>query len=101
MQLTPLAPVINSIKLIKDLGMELPTTESKNKKRFAIFECPDCASPFRANVTDVKGSTLRAFCRKIIKQGERTAVRKYISQQDWDKPIDYRGMKTTVSYDCH
>lgn len=40
--------------LLEDLGLELPSETSKQKKRFAVFMCPICTKPFRSEVTSVR-----------------------------------------------
>lgn len=49
--------------LIKDLGMEYTTKNSKTKRRFGIYQCPKCFINFRANTSDVK-SKHTTKCRK-------------------------------------
>jgi len=40
------------MKLIKDLGMKYSTPASKQKRRFGIFECPECTREFEMNMYD-------------------------------------------------
>lgn len=42
------------LKIIQDLGMQKATETSKLKKRFAMFECPDCLKPYRSYTQDVR-----------------------------------------------
>lgn len=42
------------MKLIKDLGMELPTPNSKQKQRYGIYMCPKCGEEFRTQHRYVK-----------------------------------------------
>ena len=39
---------------IKDLGMKFPTSNSKKKIRFGLYECPICLTPFETVTTTVK-----------------------------------------------
>lgn len=42
------------MKLIKDLGMQFATANSKRKRRYGLYECPSCGSEIRVVQTDVK-----------------------------------------------
>lgn len=45
--------------LLEDLGMQLPSPKVKRQKRYAMFECMHCSTPFKGVVSDVKkGSKL-------------------------------------------
>ena len=49
--------------LIKDLGMEYPTENSKRKYHFGIFKCQYCGKEFRATLGHVKhGNTKSCGC---------------------------------------
>ena len=41
------------MKLIEDLGMRKPSTESKYTKRYGIYECPFCLKHFESKVASV------------------------------------------------
>ena len=45
------------------------------------------------------GSKHRKIAIKDIRGIERTAVNNYIQHEDWDKVLDYHGMKKTVLWD--
>ncbi len=46
--------------LVKDLGMQYPTANSKRKYRYGLYICPDCNSETKAQTTSVKrGQTKR------------------------------------------
>ncbi len=45
------------------------------------------------------GSKHRRNARKDVKRVENHAVSQYISKGDWDVVLDYRGMRSTVSWD--
>lgn len=47
------------------------------------------------------GSKYRKQAKKKIKSFENSAVKKYISNKNWDEVLDYRGMKSTVTWDMH
>lgn len=55
------------LKIEKDLGMIFPTSESKAKKRYAMFICPSCLKPYKAYVNDVRTgkSSKCKSCRSI------------------------------------
>jgi len=53
------------MKLITDLGMLYPTINSKQKKRFAIYQC-DCGNEFKAQIQGIKsGNTKSCGCFNI------------------------------------
>ena len=50
-------PLIQSdfpLIIVKDIGMQFPTSNSKQQKRFALFICPHCDNTFRSEATSVK-----------------------------------------------
>ncbi len=51
------------MKLIEDLGMQLPTKTSKRKYRYGLFECPICLTHFRVMTKSVT-SNHTTKCRK-------------------------------------
>lgn len=55
------------IELIKDLGMQFATPNSKKKSRFAIFKCKQCKKEVTKSVLSVKtgNSILCKSCRTI------------------------------------
>lgn len=55
------------MKLIKDLGRQYQTENSKQKKLFGVYECPMCFKHFRACSYDVKNgkSTMCGSCSSI------------------------------------
>ncbi len=42
------------MRLIKDLGMQYPKPTSKQKRRYGLYECPDCGKHFKVNSYNVK-----------------------------------------------
>jgi hypothetical protein len=50
------------VKLIKDLGLVYPTPNSKNKRRYGLYECPICKSEVRTATHHVK-SGRSTMCR--------------------------------------
>ena len=58
--------------LIKDLGMEYPTKNSKQKKRYGIFQCQYCGKEFKTTYEDIKkGNTKSCGCLSGKKHGLR------------------------------
>ena len=47
------------MKLITDLGMLYPTVNSKQKKRFAIYQC-DCGNEFKAQPIQIKKQLVKS-----------------------------------------
>lgn len=41
------------MKLLKDLGLLLATNKSKEKKRYGLYECPDCKKSFKSSTCNV------------------------------------------------
>ncbi len=53
-------------RLITDLGMQLPTPTSKQKRRYGLYECPSCKKHWKAQTADIKrGNTTQ--CRSCSK----------------------------------
>lgn len=57
------------MKLIKDLGTLYPTSTSKARRRFGIYECPVCLKGFKTQTDNVKQkkTTKCKSCSAIIK----------------------------------
>ena len=57
------------MELIKDLGMDYPTENSKRKYRYGLYKCPECPKEFRALTHAVKNSssTMCQSCSNRIK----------------------------------
>ena len=58
------------MKLIEDLGMLYPTINSKQKKRFAIYQC-DCGNEFKAQPIQIKKQLVKScgcFKSKIVSE---------------------------------
>lgn len=47
------------MKLITDLGMLYPTINSKQKKRFAIYQC-DCGNEFKTQIVHIKNNLVKS-----------------------------------------
>lgn len=62
------------LKIIKDLGTQLPSKHSKWKLRYALFECPICKNSFKSATKSVAhGKTTKCKdCRKLSKKSEST-----------------------------
>ena len=68
------------MKLLKDLGMEYPTENSKTRRRFGIYECPNCNKEFRADTYNVRTNTstqcstcgIKSTNKKNTKHGDST-----------------------------
>ncbi len=58
------------MRLIQDLGMMFPTEKSKQKKRFGLYECPQCNIEFKSCTADVKNgkSTMCKSCSQRAKK---------------------------------
>jgi len=52
------------MRLIEDLGMQYPVTQSKQKKRFGIYECSLCKDHVRVCTYDVKHKRNTSRCDK-------------------------------------
>ncbi len=51
------------MKMIEDLGLMYPTTTSKKKTRYAIYECPYCGKRFKTQCGPVnRGRTISCGC---------------------------------------
>jgi hypothetical protein len=46
--------------LIKNLGMMYATENSKERKRFGIYECGFCGNEFKANTSDIKSNKIKS-----------------------------------------
>jgi hypothetical protein len=78
------APLFTNMKMIEDLGYEYPTEKSKEKKHFAIYECPFCHKYFKSQTTAVnRGATKSCGCFRRVFQKEGPS---------------YHGMKHTLLY---
>ncbi len=51
------------MKLIKDLGMEYPTSTSKKLRRYGLYECPVCLSETRTGSIEVVNGKIK-MCMK-------------------------------------
>ena len=80
------------LMIVKDLGMLLPTTTAKQKKRFAIFLC-ECGKEFKTQVHSIKSGNSK-MCKDCGKQfnkthGDGTTKSKhYRLYQIWHSMID-------------
>jgi len=54
MKITPLIQSQYKMKIIKDLGTIYPNSNSKEKVRFAIFECSKCKKNFKSRAFDAR-----------------------------------------------
>jgi len=50
------------MKLIKDLGMQYPRETSKERKRYGIYQCPNCMIGFKTQTANVKAGSVNQ-CR--------------------------------------
>lgn len=54
------------IILLKDLGMEFPTSTSKRKSRYGLFKC-FCGTEFKSNFNSVKSNSVKSCgCERYI-----------------------------------
>ena len=66
-------------KLIRDLGMRFPTENSKEKKRYGLYECQYCGKEFETAIQKVKrGNTKSCGCQR--KGGNREYITHGVSQ---------------------
>ncbi len=63
--LKPLNQTDFNMKIIKDLGRQYPTGESKQKKRMGIFECPVCRKQYNSTIQGAKKIKSCYDCRKF------------------------------------
>ena len=63
-----------SMKLIKDLGLRYPTKNSKQKKRYAIFECDNCKKHIKRDIATVERRKQKycLSCSRIIDPSKKT-----------------------------
>lgn len=67
------ASSFNDMKMVEDLGMMYSLPTSKQKKHFAIYECPYCGSHFRAVLADMRrGDYKSCGCKKFTWMIEKT-----------------------------
>lgn len=70
---SPVFNVMERPKLIEDLGRLYPTTTSKEKKRFGLYECPYCGNTFKARSSGIKaGHPISCGCmvlKSVFKHG--------------------------------
>ncbi len=63
--------------LLEDLGTMFPTKDSKERKRFGMYECGFCGTEFKASICNIKnGNTKSCGCYNIQKIIERNSVHK-------------------------
>jgi len=55
------------MKLIQDLGKQYPTSTSKQKTRYGVFECKQCKTQSKYAVNDIKRSATGGLCKKCYK----------------------------------
>lgn len=61
------ASLFCSMKMIEDLGMMFSRPSSKQKKHFAIYECPYCGKSFRAVIADMRrGDYKSCGCKQFV-----------------------------------
>ena len=63
--------------LLEDLGMIFATKDSKERKRFGMYECGFCGTEFKTQTSNIKkGNTKSCGCYNIQKIIERNSVHK-------------------------
>lgn len=68
------------MKLIKDLGMQYPTKNSKQRHKYGLYECPDCGNHTRVMTHSVKKGLsqrckecgMKITCASLAKHGDCT-----------------------------
>ena len=59
------------MKLVKDLGMIFRTVDSKKKRHYGVYECPDCGSHVEIDIANVKhNNTSKCMECSRIKHGD-------------------------------
>lgn len=48
------------LKLIEDLGREYPNKNSRQKARYALFECPNCGKYFKTQTANVRNGGIKS-----------------------------------------
>jgi len=69
----PVFNIMGKPKLIKDLGTMFPKLSSKERKHYAIFECPYCKKHFETQIRSVEdGHTKSCGCSTKIMMGDNS-----------------------------
>lgn len=73
--------------LLEDLGMRYPTENSKQKKRYGIYQCQYCGKEFEGSVYDVKRGNIRSCgclsTQKLIERNTSHGLGKHPMYQTW------------------
>lgn len=65
----PLPPILNGVKIIKDLGVNYLNEKSRTKTRNAIVECPDCREQRAINIYVVRAGQSKGHCPSCSNKG--------------------------------
>ena len=90
------------MKLITDLGMLYPTINSKQKKRFAIYQC-DCGNEFKAQPIQIKKQLVKScgcFKSKIVSErNTKHGLRHHRLYSIWKNMIQRCNNPKAVNYE--
>jgi len=90
------------MKLITDLGMLYPTINSKQKKRFAIYQC-DCGNEFKAQPIQIKKQLVKSCgCLKskiVSERNTKHGLRHHRLYSIWKNMIQRCNNPKAVNYE--
>ena len=85
------------MKLIEDLGMRKPSTESKYTKRYGIYECPFCLKHFESKVASVINGKRSCGCvTRELPLGTTNMVFEFISDEGLQYATEATKHRTTM-----
>lgn len=82
-KLKPLVQEDYQVSIIEDLGMQLSKPTSKKKQRYALFECNECNTHFRAEVKGVRKNKVTK-CPKCANNNRKL---KPLNQEDYQAKL--------------
>jgi hypothetical protein len=86
------------MKLIKELGMIYPNINSKQKKRYALYECPHCGKHIRVEKRKVENNGQKS-CSKCRGENMKThGMRNTKIYNVWDGMLQRCNNKNSSSY---
>ena len=91
-------------RMIVDLGMKFPTSNSTKKSRYALYECM-CGNEFESQVGNVKSkSTISCGCYKIKKAVSNNTThgfKKHILYSTWNNMMSRCNNKNSQYYNIY
>ena len=93
------------MKLIKDMGMQFATENSKTKLRHGVYECPSCFKHFRCATSNVKRGNTKS-CRKCgskvtAKKNTKHGQRSHHLYPTYRQQIDRCENINNINYSCY